>query len=1177
MNNFVHLHNHTEYSLLDGLAKIDDLVSYAKELDMPALAITDHGSMFGEIKFYNACKAKGIKPILGCEVYTAARTMKDKKDADKKSGHLVLLAETNEGYQNLIKIVSDAYTEGFYYKPRVDKELLGHYSDGLIALSGCLAGKVQQCILNGDMNGAIEEAMELRDIFGAKNFFLELQDHGQPEDQIVIKGLLKISKMLGIPLVATNDLHYVRREDAEAHDVLLCVQTNNYFDADKRFRFPSKEFYLKTSKEMRQLFDYAEEACDNTLKIAERCNVELKFNDYKIPAFEVPAPFQDTHSYFRHLCEEGYQDRYGEGTPELKEKLEYEITTIEKMGYVEYFLIVWDYVNFAKSNNIRMGPGRGSCCGSIVSYCLKISDVEPTAYDLIFERFLNPERVSMPDIDLDFLPERRHEVFEYVKKKYGDERVCQIVTFNTMKSKLAVRDVARVFHLSFQETNKLVKLIPDKISSLREALSISKELKHKYDSDYNIRRVLDFATRLENTPRSIGTHAAAVVISANPIKDVLPLATSKDGIVTQYDKDEVEKLGLLKMDFLGLKNLSIIDDTLEMIKKNYGEDIDLAHIPFDDKDVYKMLSLGHTKGVFQLESEGITDMLKKMKPSCFEDIVAGVALYRPGPMDSIPQYIKNKRHPDKIEYIDPHLAPILDVTYGCIVYQEQVMQIVRELAGYSDGRADLVRKYMSKKKLKEMEEEKEYFINGKTDENGNVLIQGCVRNGIPKEAAEVIYKDMSTFASYAFNKSHAVAYAMITYQTAWLRYYYPAEFLAALMTHSADLTEVESFIKDAKKTIVPSIRKKIKVLPPDIIKSHGKFTAESGYIIYYGLNKIRGVSNQAIKLLENAKENGKDLNDIFDILDAMRGPHLTSKTLEGLIKSGALNDFIPNIHSAECSMEELLKFAKEKTKVGTNAQVSMFNFFSREDTENIRPDFVKVSEYDEDVLLGYEKNFLGIYLSGHPLKKYKEIIESSDVTNIPDIPSKEPDTNIVIAGRITRAKVIYTKKDKKKMAFIQVEDEEGESCEMVVFPKVYDSDYFCLDEGMLIGVKARTQSDGSLIAERVTPIENLLSLCTTTRKMSHNRKENKASSEKNPAYNVLKLRCSKAELSRINSATSYRFRNGNVRVLWYNTEESLPNGNNKAYWCKTTVYYDSLYDMKIKEIIGENNAKWDVI
>lgn len=1168
MKNFVHLHNHTEYSLLDGLAKIDGLVSYAKELGMPALAITDHGSMFGEIKFYNACKKQGVKPVLGCEVYTAARTMNDKTNRDKKSGHLVLLAETNEGYQNLIKIVSDAYTKGFYYKPRVDKELLSHHSDGIIALSGCLAGKIQQCILNNDMQGAIQEAMELRDIFGGNNFFLELQDHNQPEDKIVIRGLLQLSKTLDIPLVATNDLHYVRREDAEAHDVLLCAQTNNYYDADKRFRFPSKEFYLKTSEEMRELFKYAEEACDNTIKIAERCNVELKFNDYKIPAFDVPAPFSDTHSYFRHLCESGFQDRYGEGTQELKEKLEYEISTIEKMGYVEYFLIVWDYVNFAKSNGIRMGPGRGSCCGSIVSYCLKISDVEPTKYDLIFERFLNPERVSMPDIDLDFLPERRHEVFEYVKEKYGDEQVCQIATFNTMKSKLAVRDVARVFRLSFQETNNLVKLIPEKIENLKEALSVSKELKHKYDGDFNIRRVIDFAIRLENMPRSIGTHAAAVVISAHPIKDVLPLATSKDGIVTQYDKDEVEKLGLLKMDFLGLKNLSIIDDALNMIKENTGEDIDLATIPYDDEDVYKMLSSGHTKGVFQLESEGITDMLRKMKPSCFEDIVAGVALYRPGPMDSIPQYIKNKRHPDKIEYVDFHLAPILDVTYGCIVYQEQVMQIVRELAGYSAGRADLVRKYMSKKKLKEMEEEKEYFINGKIDENGNVLIPGCIRNGISKEAAEVIYKDMSTFASYAFNKSHAVAYAMITYQTAWLRYHYPVEFMASLMTHSADLTEVEAFIKDAKKIIIPGIRKKIKVLPPDVMKSHGSFTTDSGYIIYYGLNKIRGVSNQAIKLLEEAKARGDKLEDIYDILNSMRGSSLNSKTLEGLIKSGALKNFIPNICSAECSMGKLLKFSKETSKSGQNSQVSMFSFFAAEDTKNVRPDFIQIEEYDEDVLLGYEKNYLGIYLSGHPLKKYKDIIESSDVTNINVIQYKQPDSNIVVAGRITKSKVIYTKKDKKKMAFIQLEDEEGESCEMVVFPKVYDSDYFCLDEGMLVGVKARIQDDGSLIAERVTPIENLLSLCASTRKMNH---KNERKTKSDSKYNVLKLRCNKSDLARINEVTSYRFRNGNVRVLWYNTSE------NKAYWCNTMVYYDSLYDMKIKEIIGENNIKWDVI
>ena len=751
---FTHLHLHTEYSLLDGAASIKKAVARAKELGMDSLAITDHGAMFGVVDFYKECKKQGIKPIIGCEVYTAARKMTDKEvDRDKYQGHLILLAKNEVGYKNLIKIVSQGYIKGYYYKPRIDKDVLRDHSEGIIALSGCLAGNIQHRLLVKDYAGAKAEAEALLEIFGPGNFYLEIQDQGLEEEMAIKDDMIKLSRELNVPLVATNDVHYVRKEDAKAHDVLLAIQTATTLDDENRMRFPNDEFYLKSEDEMRKIFAYLPEAVDNTQLVAEACNFDFKFGEYHLPQFIAPDGKTNT-AYLRELCESGLHERYGESpSSELYDRLNYELNTIESMGYVEYFLIVWDFINYAKTNGIVVGPGRGSAAGSIVAYCLKITDIDPIRYNLIFERFLNPERVSMPDIDIDFCYERRQEVIDYVTRKYGEGRVSQIITFGTMKAKQAVRDVARALSVSYAKADSIAKAIPFELSmTIDKALHTSPELKAMYEEDREAREVIDMAKAIEGMPRHASTHAAGVVISKEPIDEYVPLYLSDKGPATQFTMTTIEELGLLKMDFLGLRNLTVIRDALELIERNHGVKIDFSKMSYDDPAVYEMIASGNTGGVFQLESGGMTQFMKNLKPTCFEDIVAGISLYRPGPMDSIPKYIENKKNPQNIKYVDDALAPILDVTYGCLVYQEQVMQIVRDLGGYSYGRSDLVRRAMSKKKMDVMLEEKEYFIHGKTDEEGNVEIAGCVRNGIPEHAAEEIFNDMVSFAQYAFNK-----------------------------------------------------------------------------------------------------------------------------------------------------------------------------------------------------------------------------------------------------------------------------------------------------------------------------------------------------------------------------------------------------------------------------------------
>lgn len=1055
---FTHLHVHTEYSLLDGAARITDVVARAKELGMDSLAITDHGVMFGVIDFYKECKKQGIKPVIGCEVYTAARTMYDKDaDKDKYQGHLVLLAKTNDGYKNLIKIVSKGFTEGYYYKPRIDKDVLRAHSEGIIALSACLAGKVQSCLLNRDYEGAKAEAQALDEIFGHGNFYLELQDQGLDEEAMINPQLVKLSKELDIPLVATNDVHYVKQEDAEAHDVLLAIQTATTIDDEKRMRFPNDQFYLKSEDEMRKIFAYAPEAIENTHKIAMECNVEFVFGDYHLPEF-IPPAGKTNQQYLRELCQKGLEERYDEITPKLQERLDYELGVIEDMGYVEYFLIVWDFINFAKTNGIMVGPGRGSAAGSLVAYTLRITDLDPIRYSLIFERFLNPERVSMPDIDIDFCIERRGEVIDYVIKKYGKENVSQIITFGTMKAKAAVRDVGRALNLSYAEADRIAKAIPfDLKMTIDKALDMNPELKNMYESDARVAKVIDMSRAIEGMPRHASTHAAGVVISKLPLDEYVPLYMSDKGIATQFNMTTIEELGLLKMDFLGLRNLTVIRDALELIEKNYGVTIDFARMGYDDKAVYDMIAGGNTLGVFQLESGGMTQFMKNLKPSCFEDVVAGIALYRPGPMDSIPKYIEYKKNPEKIKYVTPELAPILDVSYGCLVYQEQVMQIVRDLAGYSFGRSDIVRRAMSKKKKDVMLQEKEYFIHGKLDEAGNVEIPGCIRNGISEAAAESIFADMESFAQYAFNKSHAAVYAVVAYETGYLKKYYPVEFMAALMTSvMGDAKSIAKYIRNCKEM-------GIEVLPPSIHDSQKKFSVVDGKI-RFGLLGVKNVGEGAIDAIIKAREEKGKPKDIFQFINNVEISEVNKKAVESLIKAGALDCLDVNRAAHLAVYEGLVESAQNSAKKNIAGQMSLFQISSEEmnsgDTSGTLPD---VNNFSKDILLAMEKEMLGVYITDHPLSEYAEKIEKyADVTSedLAAVSEEEHhDSRIQDGMTVTLAGMIAGKKNQitknnKMMAFVNLEDLYGE-VEIVVFPNVYERCSSAILEDNVVVVKGK--------------------------------------------------------------------------------------------------------------------------
>jgi len=1041
---FTHLHVHTEYSLLDGAARIKRVVAHAKELGMTSLAITDHGAMFGVIDFYKECKKQGIKPIIGCEVYTAARKMTDKEpDKDKYQGHLVLLAKNEVGYKNLIKIVSAGYIKGYYYKPRVDKDLLREHSEGIIALSACLAGNIQNYLLRDYYEGAKKEAEELLEIFGEGNFFLEIQDQGLEEEAFIKPGLVKLSKELGIPMVATNDVHYVKQEDAEAHDVLLAVQTATSINDENRMRFANDQFYLKSEEEMRKIFASMPEVIDNTQIVADACNVEFEFGQYHLPEFIAPDG-KSNKEYLRELCAAGLKDRYGEGVDaSLNERLDYELSTIESMGYVEYFLIVWDFINYAKENGIMVGPGRGSAAGSLVAYCLKITDIDPIRYNLIFERFLNPERVSMPDIDIDFCYERRPEVIDYVTKKYGEDKVCQIITFGTMKAKQAVRDVGRALDVSYAETDVIAKAIPfDLGMTIQKALDTNPEFKAMYEEDPKARQVIDMAKSLEGMPRHASTHAAGVVISKAPIDEYVPMYLSDKGPATQFPMTTIEELGLLKMDFLGLRNLTVIRDALELIKQNHGVTIDFAKMGYDDPGVYEMISHGNTQGVFQLESQGMTQFMKNLRPSCFEDVVAGISLYRPGPMDSIPKYIENKKNPGNIKYVHEALAPILDVTYGCLVYQEQVMQIVRDLGGYSYGRSDLVRRAMSKKKMDVMLEEKQYFIHGKTDDQGNIEIAGCVRNGIPEAAAEVIFNDMVSFAQYAFNKSHAAAYAVVAYETGYLKLHYPVEFMAALMTSvMGDVNQIPKYIRNCTEM-------GIEVMPPCVNKSLKKFSVEDGKI-RFGLLGVKNVGENAIESIIKAREEKGVPKNIFTFIEQLDISQVNKKAIESLIKAGACDCLSPNRAAMMSIYEGLVESAQNSNKKNLEGQMSLFDLGTEVLDEmpmvNKLPD---VAPFSKDISLAMEKEMLGVYITDHPLNDYAEKIKEITSVSSEDLNRAVEETEIngqsdikdgmkaVMAGMVTSKKTLITKSS-KMMAFIALEDLYGIS-EVVVFPNVYE-------------------------------------------------------------------------------------------------------------------------------------------
>ena len=1094
---FTHLHLHTEYSLLDGMSRISELPAYVKELGMDSCAITDHGAMFGVVDFYKACKKAGIKPVIGCEVYTAARTLYDKDpDKDRNSGHLILLAENQQGYSNLVKIVSKSYVDGFYYKPRVDKDLLRQYSEGLICLSGCLAGNVQHMLMNSDYAGAKKEALELRSIFGNNNFFLEIQNHYLEEDQRVIEGLKELSADTGIPLVATNDAHYMKRTDATAQDVLMCIQTQAKVTDENRMRFANDEFYVKSEAEMRALFPDMPEVIDRSHEIAERCNVEFEFGNYHLPEYTPPGG-KTCDEYLRELCCKGLVRRYGEDAmdPEsgYRQRLETEIKVIEGMGYVEYFLIVWDFINYAKSNGIAVGPGRGSAAGSIVAYCLDITEIDPIKYNLIFERFLNPERVSMPDIDIDFCIERRQEVIDYVTRKYGRDKVSQIITFGTLKAKAAVRDIARALDATYAEGDAIAKAIPNELGiTIAKALEVNPDLRQRYENEPLVKQVLDLSMALEGLPRHASTHAAGIVISKMPLDEYVPLYSSDKGVATQFNMTTIEELGLLKMDFLGLRNLTVIRDTLRMIKENHGVDIDFSSMDFDDPEVYRLISEGNTKGVFQLESGGMTDFMKNLRPSCFEDIVAGIALYRPGPMDSIPKYIDNKKHPDHVKYVDPHLEHILGVTYGCLIYQEQVMQIVRDLGGYSFGRSDLVRRAMSKKKMQVMLEEKEYFINGKTDADGNVEIAGCARNGVPARAAETIFEDMVTFASYAFNKSHAAAYAVISYQTAYLKCHYPAEFMAALMTSMAgDAKHTADYVRNCREM-------GIALDPPSVVKSDKNFRARDGRI-RFGMLSVKNVGEGIIDAIIKARGEVAGTHDIFEFIEAIDAGELNRKAIESLVRAGAFDDINPNRAQVMAVCDDAVQRAQKKAKQGNRAQISLFQLEDFADEAIASPELPKVADFSNDTKLAMEKEMLGVYLSGHPLDGYAELIRNhtsagtaeltgggeeftsggDDADSMVINTSKFKDGDMVImAGMISGVRTMITRKS-QEMARLTLEDFDG-VIDAIVFPKVFERKRNLVANDMIVGISGRVsfkdESEAEILVEDIVPIENIASL-----------------------------------------------------------------------------------------------------
>lgn len=1056
---FAHLHVHTEYSLLDGSNKIHEYVARVKELGMNSAAITDHGVMFGCIDFYRAAKAAGIKPILGCEVYVAPGSRFDREagQTENRYYHLVLLAENNQGYQNLMKIVSKAFIDGFYYKPRVDLELLKEYHEGIIALSACLAGEVAKNLTRGFYEEAKKAALRYRDIFGEGNFFLEMQDHGIPEQQRVNQQLLRMHQETGIELVVTNDVHYTYDTDVEAHDILLCVQTGKRLQDEDRMRYEGGQYYVKSPEEMLKLFPYIPEALENTQKIADRCDVEIEFGVTKLPKFDVPAPYT-SWEYLNKLCYDGLKERYTENLDELGKRLEYELGVIQKMGYVDYFLIVWDFIRFARDHDIMVGPGRGSAAGSLVSYTLGITKLDPIKYDLLFERFLNPERVSMPDIDVDFCFERRQEVIDYVVEKYGKDRVVQIVTFGTMAARGVIRDVGRVMDLPYAQCDSIAKMIPTELNiTIDKALKMNLELRTLYETDETVKKLIDMSRRLEGLPRHTSMHAAGVVISQKSVDEYVPLSRASDGsIVTQFTMTTLEELGLLKMDFLGLRTLTVIQNAVKLAEQNQGVKLDIDHINYEDKKVYEMLGAGKTDGVFQLESGGMTSFMKELKPESLEDVIAGISLYRPGPMDFIPQYIKGKNNADSITYDCPELEPILKPTYGCIVYQEQVMQIVRSLGGYTLGRSDLLRRAMSKKKAAVMEKERQNFVYGNAEEG----VPGCVNRGIPEQIANKIYDEMIDFAKYAFNKSHAAAYALVAYQTAYLKYYFPVEFMAALMTSVIDNpSKVAEYILSSRKM-------GIAILPPDINRGYSSFSVD-GTSIRYGLSAIKGVGKPVIAAIVAEREERGLFKNLRDFIERMSGREVNKKTIENLIKAGAMDELPGNRRQKMMVYVQIMDSIAQEKKNTMAGQMSLFDLVSEEEKSAFEIRMPNVTEYTKEDRLAFEKEVLGIYISGHPLEEYEERWRKNISAVTTDfLPNEETGTPAVhdgakeiVGGMITAKTIKYTKTN-KVMAFLTLEDLVG-TVEIVVFPRDYEKNvqFMNVDEKVFIQGRVAAEDD----------------------------------------------------------------------------------------------------------------------
>ena len=1153
---FTHLHVHTEYSLLDGSSKIKELVARAKELGMDSLAITDHGVMYGVIDFYRAAKDAGIKPIIGCEIYVSpgSRFEKETGHNEDRYYHLVLLAENDKGYHNLMKIVSKGFTEGYYYKPRVDYEVLEQYSEGIIALSACLAGEVQKYLARNMYDEACKSALRYQKIFGKGNFFLELQDHGIDMQKKVNMDLLRMSSGLGIELVATNDIHYIYDTDYEAHDILLCIQTGKKVMDEDRMRYEGGQYYLKSEEEMRALFPYALQAIDNTAKIAARCNVEIEFGVRKLPKYQVPKEFWDSEEeegeaswrYLHHLCYEGLNRRYGSEKPELTERLDYELSVIRNMGFIDYFLIVWDFINYAKTNGIMVGPGRGSAAGSIVAYTLAITDIDPLKYDLLFERFLNPERVSMPDIDVDFCYERRGEVIDYVVSKYGKDNVAQIVTFGTLAAKGVIRDVGRVLDMPYAQVDAIAKMIPKELNiTIDKALKMNPLLKKEYDENSQIKYLIDMSKRLEGLPRHTSMHAAGVLISQKAVDEYVPLSRSSDGtITTQYIMTTLEELGLLKMDFLGLRTLTVIQDAVNLVKKNKGVTINLQDIDYNDKQVLDYIGTGKTDGIFQIESAGMKSFMKELKPESLEDIIAGIALYRPGPMDFIPKYLKGKNDRDSITYDCPQLEPILKTTHGCIVYQEQVMQIVRDLAGYTLGRSDLLRRAMSKKKQAVMEKERKNFVYGNEEEG----VDGCIKRGIDEATANKIYDEMIDFAKYAFNKSHAAAYGVVSYQTAYLKYYYPVEFMASLLTSVIDnSSKVIEYVQTCKGM-------GIDILPPDINQSERNFTAQGG-AIRYGLSALKSIGKAMVDQLVAERNARGPFQNLQEFLERISECDLSKRIVESLIKAGALDCLEGNRRQKMMIYTSIMDNISQSKKKMMAGQMSLFDIVDDELKSDFEIKFPKVNEFSKQELLAFEKEVIGLYVSGHPLEEYQNMWKKNITRTSLDFQLNDEDETAVadnareiIGGIISEVTVKVTKQN-SVMAFVTIEDLYG-TVEVLVFPKLYEKYRQIIAEDNKVFITGRVTSGGE---------ENAKMICETIILFSDKSSELWIRFENKEEY----------EEKYPQLLENIKLSNGKDKIVIYLNQEKAK----KILPASCNVNADQQFLQKMQALFGENNVR----